>query len=126
MGQQAGKALQSPASQPGYKLGKWDILSLGLTVGRNLALTWPALILLFGYSNWAGEIATVVIVPFVLGIVSVVFSRRKGFDGLVPALISGLAGGIVFVYLAIVRFGEWSPHSPSPVLFVAIFLSSHF
>ena len=83
----------SPAQQ-WYKLGRRDILALALTAG--LYLLVEGLVLLF--ISWL-QVIVVFTWPCVLGIVSVMVSKRQGFSGLIPAFISGLVGGIIYFIL---------------------------
>ncbi len=87
------------AARPWYKLGKRDILAVVLAAVLYLVIAGPAVAFL---SSPFGDVAGFVlwILPFVMGILAVVSSGRKGFDGLVPALISGFAGGCVFLFIA--------------------------
>lgn len=101
-GQQAGREIQSPASQPRYKPGRRDVLAWVLTIGLYLVFLWPAIPFASSANSYTVLLALVLVfvLPFVMGITSVVLARRKGFDGLVSALISSLAGaGVYFLRL---------------------------
>ena len=84
---------QAQADQQWYKPGwRRDILALVLTTGLYLIALW-----LFIRPVMSPVMAVVTIfgLPFVLGIASIVFSKRQGWSGLIDAFISGLAGGMI-------------------------------
>jgi len=89
---------------PWYQLGRRDLLAVVLAAVLYLVIAGSAIASL---SSPLGDVARFVlwILPFVMGILAVVSSRRKGFDGLVPALISGFAGGCVFLIIASALLG---------------------
>ena len=104
---QVGKEIPSPTSQSWYKVGKRDFRALVLTVGLYPVFMWLVLPSRW-WSTLSGGAVGMFVLPFVMGILSVVLSRRRGFDGLVPALMSGLAGGIVFLIFITATLGASS------------------
>ena len=103
-GQQSGKGIQSPTSRPWYTLGKRDVLAVVLTAGLYQVVLWSSSLLLYLHlslhPSFVGVLVLLVLL-IVTGIIPVVFSKRKGFDGLVPVLLSGLACGILNLFNSI-------------------------
>jgi WD domain, G-beta repeat/WD40-like Beta Propeller Repeat len=102
-GQQPGKGIQSPISRPWYTLGKRDVLAVVLTAGLYQVVLWSSSLLYYLHLNPNPFVGLLILLVLfiVTGIIPVVFSRRKGFDGLVPVLLSGLACGILNLFNSI-------------------------